>query len=205
MTEDFTGATQTVRGGLIRLDERKICSGGEAVCLAADTQWLDGRAYRLGTERNGRYRRTEPAGAVAGPASVRREFYSAEEVRRPVGIRTPAWTVLAMLLCAAVICLCVHASGSGKIRSLQMRIDQTRLQLMQLNQTNREIEEKIAKAADPARIQTLAMNRLGMVQPQEGQVIRISANTNTNISGINTAAEGGQNIPPVILLSSAGE
>ncbi len=172
--------------------------------MATDTQWLDSRAYRLGTDGSNRYRRVESARTVASMPG-RRDYYSAEQERRPAGIRVPAWALLATVLCALIICLSVHASGSGKVRSLQMRIDQSRLQVMQLNQTNREIEEKIAKAADPARIQTLAMNRLGMILPQEDQVIRISANRNSNLSGTSTAAETSQDIPPVIMLGSAGE
>ena len=141
-----------------------------------------GRAYRFGTD--GSAALAEMPVYTPQTAPVHRDTIRWEgrvrscqspAKKKEAGVSVPKWTVIL----AAALCLFMAAmsllTGRSEMTAMSKQISAMRLEMAQIEQINEGLEIQIEQAADPQRIRTLALNRLGMSMPSEDRVHRVAS------------------------------
>ncbi|HIQ62797.1 MAG: hypothetical protein UFE80_00595 [Christensenellales bacterium] len=118
---------------------------------------------------------TDGSAALAGsPATSPRPLERPRYQRRhAAGLRLPLWVVLlstAGLVFAMAFGL-LHLRAEAA--SLSKQIDASKVEVARTQELIDTLEVRIAEAGDATRIQSIALNRLGMQMPDASQVITV--------------------------------
>ena len=82
------------------------------------------------------------------------------------------WLTLSLLVACALI-VALFVSRQVEIARRQHRLDQLELAQVQASEEQKELRDRLASADDPAAIEQVARERLGLVMPGEVKVIFI--------------------------------
>lgn len=126
------------------------------------------RAYSFGTDGNA---------AVAGsPISSYRPMQAqAQHVRsrRRRGIILPRWVYLAVLAVLLVVMLGGYSQMSGRKAALQRELAIQNQELAAAAAHNAQLDIQLEETDDEVRLRAIALNRLGMKEPTQEQVVRV--------------------------------
>lgn len=164
------------------------------------------RAYRFGTDGSAALAQEPVYTREAAP--VRRDTIRREGRARPTpqkkqtAFMVPKWALI------LVVAACIFAAamsllgGKSELSAMSKQISSMRLELAQIQQVNEGLEVQIEAAADPQRIRTLALNRLGMSMPSEDRVFRVTAPAVSRSQTVSMPAQQEQESLLDLLISS---
>lgn len=106
-------------------------------------------------------------------ASIRPLSVPKKRARAPFAVRVPLWSVIVSI--AAILCVLSFVLLGLRSQATETAKSGNALRgaLAHVQEVNDALEIRINEANDPARIHSIAQNKLGMHQPGPEQIVRV--------------------------------